>query len=294
MADYVITCGSTADMERSFFEERGIPFVCFHYEIDGKEYPDDLGKTMPIEEFYRKIAAGAQPTTAQVNADEYEAAFRPILESGKDVLHIELSSGISGSINSALVAKSQLEEEYPDRKVCVVDSLGASSGYGMLVMLADDRRKTGSSLEDTVTWIEKNRLNVHHWFFSSDLTSFIRGGRISKTAGLFGTALGICPLMNVDRNGKLIPRDKYRGKKKVIREIVERMKVHAEDGVNYSGKCCISQSACYEDARAVADLVEQTFPNLDGPVEIHSIGTVIGSHTGPGTVALFFIGDERE
>lgn len=293
MGEFAVTCCSTADMDREFFEKREIPFACFHYRMDGEEYPDDLGKTMSMEEFYGRIAAGAQPTTAQVNAEEYEELFRPVLESGRDVLHLTLSGGISGSINSALVAKAQLEEEFPERRIVVLDSLGASSGYGLLVEAADDMRRSGAGLEETARWVEENRLTVHHWFFSSDLTSFIRGGRISRTAGLFGTALGICPLMNMDGEGKLVPREKYRGKKRVIREMVEKMKLHARNGADYSGRCFLSHSACPEDARAVADLVEEAFPRLDGPVQIRSIGTVIGSHTGPGTVALFFFGDER-
>lgn len=150
MGEFVITCCSTADMDRNFFEEREIPFACFHCLMDGKEYQDDLGKSMAPEEFYRRIAAGAQPTTAQVNVKEYEDLFRPALEQGKDVLHIALSGGISGAVNSARLAKEQLEEEFPERRILVVDSLGASSGYGLLVMLADDMRKKGAGLEETV------------------------------------------------------------------------------------------------------------------------------------------------
>ena len=134
---------------------------------------------------------------------------------------------------------------------------------------------------------------MHHWFFSSDLTFFVKGGRVSKTAGAIGGLLGICPLLNVDYEGRLIPREKIRPKKKVITRIAEMMKEHAQGGTGYSGKCYISQSACYEDARAVADLVEAAFPALNGKVEINHIGTTIGSHTGPGTVALFFWGDKR-
>lgn len=141
--------------------------------------------------------------------------------------------------------------------------------------------------------MEAHKLNLHHWFFSTDLTSFIRGGRVSKVSGFVGQTLNICPLLNVNDEGKLIPRQKYRGKKQVIRAIVDRMEEHAEGGLQYSGKCFISQSACEEDARRVADMIEERFPNLDGKVMINSIGTVIGSHTGPGTVALFFWGDTR-
>ena len=245
------------------------------------------------EAFYQKISDGACPVTSQINAEEYRELFEPILKSGRDVLHMTLSSGISGSINSANVAKQQLEEAYPDRKVIVIDSLGASSGYGLLVTQAVENQKAGLSLMENADWIEQNRLYLHHWFFSTDLTSYIRGGRISRTAGFVGKALNICPLLNMDSEGRLIPRSKCRGKKQVIREIVKRMEEHARDGLAYSGKCYISQSACRADAEEVARLVKERFPKLDGEVQINDIGTVIGSHTGPGTVALFFWGDER-
>lgn len=293
MSEYKITCCSAADMPAAYFEERKIPYVCFHYRMDGVEYPDDLGKTMPFAEFYDRISKGAEPTTAQVNAQQYMDFFEPILKEGKDILHFTLSGGISGSVNSANIAKTQLEEKYPDRKVIVIDSLAASSGFGMLVDAALDKQEEGLSLEENAAWAEENKNRLHHWFFSTDLTSFIRGGRISKVSGFVGQALNICPLMNVNSEGKLIPRNKYRGKKQVIREMVKRMEEHAQGGLSYNGKCFMSCSACEEDARKVADIIEEKFPNLNGKVVINSIGTVIGSHTGPGTVALFFWGDER-
>lgn len=293
MSEYQITCCSTADMPAQYFEEKKIPFVCFNFLMDGVQYPDDLGKSMPFEDFYKKISNGAEPTTAQVNTQQYMELFEPILQKGLDILHLTLSSGISGSINSANIAKVQMEEKYPDRKVMVIDSLAASSGYGMLVDMALTKQQEGLSLEENASWLEENRNKLHHWFFSTDLTSFIRGGRISKVSGFVGQALNICPLMNVNSEGKLIPRSKYRGKKQVIREMVKRMEEHAKGGKAYSGKCFISCSACEEEARKVADMIEEKFPNLDGKVLINSIGTVIGAHTGPGTVALFFWGDER-
>lgn len=293
MSEYQITCCSTADMPAQYFEEKKIPFVCFNFLMDGVQYPDVLGKSMPFKEFYKKIADGAEPTTAQVNTQQYMELFEPILQKGLDILHLTLSSGISGSINSANIAKVQMEEKYPGRKVRIIDSLSASSGYGMLVDMALTKQQEGLSLEENASWLEENRNKLHHWFFSTDLTSFIRGGRISKVSGFVGQALNICPLMNVNSEGKLIPRSKYRGKKQVIREMVKRMEEHAKGGTAYSGKCFISCSACEEDARKVADMIEEKFPNLDGKVLINSIGTVIGAHTGPGTVALFFWGDER-
>ncbi len=293
MPDYLITCCSTADLPHEYFQEREIPYVCFHYTMDGKEYPDDLGQTMSFEEFYRRISAGAMPTTSQVNVGQYINFFTPYLESGKDILHISLSSGLSGSYNSALLARDELVKMYPDRKIVIIDSLGASSGYGWLVDSAADIRDNGSSLEQVRASIEANKLNVHHWFFSTDLTHYKRGGRLSPTSAFMGALLHICPLMNLNDEGKLIPRLKVRGKNHVIDEIVHRMELHAANGLDYSGKCFISNSACYEDAQKVADLVETKFRKLSRPVMINSVGTAIGSHTGPGTVALFFFGDRR-
>ena len=186
-----------------------------------------------------------------------------------------------------------LRERYPERKIFIIDSLAASSGYGLLMDAAAKQRDKGMSAEELAEWIEENRLRVHHWFFSSDLTFFVRGGRISKASGVFGGILEICPLMNVDYLGRLIPRFKIRTKKKVIREIEKKMEEYADGRLDYSGKFFISQSACYEDARAVADQIESRFPKLNGKVVINSIGNLIGAHTGPGTVALFFWGDER-
>lgn len=293
MSDYVLSCCSTADLTKAHFEERDISYICFHYEMDGKQYSDDLGQTMPFDVFYRKMAEGADTRTSQINADEFESYFEGFLKQGKDILHVCLSSGITGVMNSALIAKEELSERYPDRKILIVDSLGASSGYGLLMDRLADLRDEGKTLEEVYQWAEENKLKVHHWFFSTDLTFYVKGGRISKASGFFGGVLNICPLLNMDNNGKLIPRYKIRTKKKVIRAIVDKMEEYAEGGLDYCRKCYISQSDCYEDAREVADLVEARFPKLDGKVEIYSIGTTIGSHTGPGTVALFFWGSER-
>lgn len=293
MSEYVLTCCSTADMPREFFETRNIPFTCFHYTLDGKEYDDDLGLSISFKDFYARIAAGAEPTTSQVNSEQYAAMFEEFLKDGKDVIHVTLSSGISGSYNSACIARDLMAEKYPDRKIYIVDSLAASSGYGLLIDMAADVRDSGATIDELRDWIEKNKLNIHHWFFSTDLTSYYRGGRISKTSMVFGTMLNICPLLNVDNEGRLIPRSKYRGKARVSREIVQRMVEHAKDGTQYSGKCFMCNSDCYDDARKIADMIEKTFPNLKEPVKINSIGTVIGSHTGPGTIAVFFEGDTR-
>lgn len=293
MSKFILSCCSTADLSKAHFQQRDIHYICFHFSLDGVEYADDLGESIPFDEFYKKMAEGADTQTSQVNMAEFVDYFTPFLEAGNDILHVCLSSGLSGVINSAMLAKTELEEKYPDRKIYIVDSLGASSGYGLLMDQLADLRDQGMGLEAIYQWIEANKLRLHHWFFSTDLTFYVKGGRISKTSGAVGTMLGICPLLNMDKEGHLVPRYKIRTKKKVITAIVDQMEAHADKGLSYNGKCFISHSGCYEDARKVADLIESKFPALNGRVIINFVGTTIGSHTGPGTVALFFWGDPR-
>lgn len=293
MNKYILSCCSTADLTKEHFTKRNIHYICFHYELDGKQYEDDLGMTMAFPDFYQAMADGAQTKTSQVNAEEFEEYFEGFLKEGFDILHLCLSSGLSGVFNSANIAKNTLLEKYPERNMIIIDSLAASSGYGLLMDKAADLRDAGMSMEDLATWLEENKRRVNHWFFSTDLSFYIKGGRISKTAGTIGNILNICPLLNVDDAGKLVPRLKFRGKRKVIQGIVTKMEENADNGLSYSDKCYLSHSACLEDAEAVAALIIQKFPHLNGNVEINDIGTTIGSHTGPGTVALFFWGKER-
>lgn len=294
MSEYILSCCSTADLSEEHMKARNISYACFHYFLDGKPYSDDLGKSMPFDRFYQAMVDGAETRTSQLNPEEYVEYFTPFLEAGKDVFHATLSSGISGTYGSACIARDMLKERYPDRKVIIVDSLAASSGYGLFMDKLADLRDEGMDIGSLQKWAEENRLYLHHWFFSTDLTFYIKGGRVSKVSGFVGTVLNICPLLNVNDEGKLIPRFKIRTKKKVIEAIVSKMETYAKDGLDYSGKCYISNSACMEDAKAVAELVEKKFQKLNGKVEINSIGTTIGSHTGPGTVALFFWGSKRE
>ena len=294
MANYVLSCCSTADLTKEHFENRDIHYICFHYKLDGVDYPDDLGQTIQFEDFYKKMDEGAETSTSQVNVSEYVEYFYQFLEEGKDIIHVSLSSGISGTYNSAVNAALIARERYPERKIYIVDSLGASSGYGLLMDKLADLRDSGMGIDEVHDWAEEHKLELNHWFFSTDLKFYIKGGRISKTAGTIGTILGICPLLNMDNEGRLIPRAKIRSKRKVIQEIVKRMEENADDGLDYSGKCYISQSACMDAAEEVAKLVEERFPKLCGKVEINYVGTTIGSHTGPGTVALFFWGKKRE
>ncbi len=294
MNNYVLSTCSTLDLSAEYVKKRNIEYIKFVYLTDGKENFDDLGQTISFSDFYQMMRDGVDTKTSQPNVDDYKIYFEKLLSEGKDVIHLNLSSGLSGAQTSAKIAREELLEKYPDRKLYVVDSLGASAGMGLLVDKMADLRDEGMSIDDLYKWTEENKLKLHHWFFSTDLTFYIKGGRVSKVAGWFGTILKICPLLNMDYNGKLIPRQKVKGKAGVIKEIVKKMEENALNGLDYSEKCFISHADCYEDAKSVAELVEAKFPKLNGKVEISSIGTTIGSHTGPGTVALFFFGSERK
>ncbi len=290
---YILSCCSTVDLTKEHLEKINVPYACFHYNLDGVEYPDDLGQTISFDEFYSRLKNGSDSKTSQISVGEYEEYFTKLLSTGKDVLHVTLSTGVSGSYRSACTAADMLREQFPDQKLYVIDSLAASSGYGLLIDEAAKKRDEGLTIDELRDWVEENKLRLHHWFFSTDLTFFVKGGRVSKISGAIGGVFEICPLLNVSNEGRLIPRAKIRTKKRVIPEIVNKMIEHADNGKDYTGKVYISNSDCLEDAQAVASLIDENFKKKDGDVLINSIGTVIGSHAGPGTVALFFWGDKR-
>ena len=294
MQEYILSCCTAADLSAERFKELGLETLGFHYTLNGVERVDDAWQSLSSDEFYKTLRGGADTSTAQINIAEYLNYFGRFLAQGKDVVHVCLSSGISGTYNSARNAAAIAAEQYPDRHVYVVDSLCASSGFGFLMDAMARKRDEGLSAPELVRWAEENKKKVQHWFFSTDLSYYVRGGRVSKTAGVFGGVFHICPLLHVDEGGHLKPQSKVRGKERVIREIVKRMQKFARDGLDYDGKCFLCHADCIQDARAVADLVVESFPKLDGKPEIFDIGATIGSHTGPETVALFFWGEERK
>lgn len=293
MRNFEISACSTMDLSLEHVKERDIKFVNFKYYINDEEHSDDMFKTMSAEEFYNIMATGVETRTSQVNVESYLELFREVLGEGKDLLHLVFSSGLSGSYNSAKIAAEEVRAEFPDRKLILVDTLAASSGFGLFVDMVADLRDKGKTIEEAEAWALKNRLNVHHWFSTTDLSAFVRGGRISKAAGWFGTILKICPVLNVSNEGKLTPREKIRGKNPALKRLVEKMEENAYNGLDYNGRCYISNSACMEDAEFVKNMIEERFANLKGKVQIYSIGATIGSHTGRGTTALFFMGKER-
>lgn len=293
MSTFTLSCCSTADLTKEHFKARNIKYVCFHFELDGKDYFDDLGESVPPAKLYKEMVNGATTKTSMVSVGEYKDFFEESLKNGLDILHLTLSSGISGTYTAAVIAADELRELYPDRKIYIVDSLAASSGYGLLMDKAADLRDEGKSIDEVHEWVLNNRLKLHHWFFSTDLTFYIKGGRVTKTAGLVGQVLKICPLLNVSNEGKLIPREKVQSKKRVIKRTFEKMLQFAQDGDDYNQKVYICHSECIDDAKALATLIEEHYPKMNGEVEIYNVGATIGSHTGPGTVALFFWGQER-
>ena len=292
MPGYVISCSSTVDLTREWLEGRDIKYVYFNYELGGTSCKDDFGVTNPPSQLYAKMLAGQDCKTSQVSTGDYIDLWRPYLEQGLDVLHPTLSSGISGTYNSACAARDVLAAEFPERKVYVIDSLAASSGYGLLMDALADKRDEGLSIDELHDWCEEHKLELQHWFFSSDLTFFVRGGRISRVAGHFGGLLHICPVMNVASDGSLAVIEKIRTKGRAIRRVVDMMHETVRDGKDYTGKVFISMSECPDDAQAVADLIRAEFPRIEG-IYTFGIGATIGVHTGPGTVATFWWGKKR-
>lgn len=293
MEKFIISCCSAADLSKKHFNKRRIQYLCFPFRLGEQDYLDDLGETIYPEELYCHMLSGEKAVTNPIPIDTYKAFFEKYLKEEKDILHISLSSGLSISYENACKARDSLLVHYPERKIYIVDSLCASSGYGLLVDTLADLRDTGMTIDELFRWAEEKKTRLHHWFFSSDLSFYISGGRISRAAGIAGTVMGICPLLYMSRQGRLVTYENIHSKKTVIKKIVDEMALHAMNGLDYAGKCYLCHSVCIEDARTVAALVEKTFVNLNGKVQIFPIGVTIGSHTGPGTVALFFFGNER-
>ena len=250
---FAVSCCSSADLPLEQLKENNISYVPMHYSLDGESCLDRLETREPMADFYKKMSEGAVTATSQVNIEEYKAYFESFLAEGQDILHICLSSGITGTYNSALIAKEDLLEKYPDAKIILVDSLCASCGYGILALRAAKMRNEGFSIEETAEYTEKLKHSIQQWFLTSDLTYFVRGGRLSAVSGWFGTVLKICPLLEVDGEGKLTPREKCRGKQKAILACVEKMKLLAKNGTKYDGECYIANADCYDDAKTLAD-----------------------------------------
>lgn len=290
---FILSCESTVDLPYEYVSRRGISVLFYSYCVKGQEYPDDMGRDAEaLPRFYRFLEEGEIPSTSQINEFRYEEYFEELLQRG-NLLHIAFGSGMTPSVTNAKGAAELLRERYPERKIIVIDSLCSSSGYGMLVDTAADMRDRGCSMEEIEQWVMENRKKVHHQFFSTDLKYYRRSGRMSGSAAALGAILSICPIMRLDDGGHIIAYDKVRGKRNAIETTIRTMEEHAQGGIGYSDKCWVCHSNCLEEAEQTKAALEEHFPSIKGEIRIFNIGTIIASHCGPGTVAVFFFGDER-
>lgn len=290
MSDYVVTCSSTADLSSDYAKKRDLAVLPYQFFIDGEEYYDDDGKSIPTHTFYEKVRAGSIPTTSMVNTERYTAFFTPFLEQSKDILHIEFSSGLSGSYHNALLTVEQLKKDFPGRKIEIVDSLSAARGYGCLMYHILNMRDAGATLEETRDYAENLKLKITHWFAVDSLEHLRRGGRVSRASAFLGTMLNIKPVLAFNNEGKIIPIEKIRGRKKSLVDMVEKIE---QDIDNPDGQMIfVGHADAYEDAVFVSDLIKERFPTIAG-TDIYYIGPVIGAHAGPSTIAIHYIGTHR-
>jgi len=287
MRDYIITVNSTVDTGKEWLKERNVPVIPLKYTIDGQEYTDMYG--LSDKEFFQKLREDKMSVTSQINPEEAKEMLEPYVKEGKDVLHLAFSSALSGTCNSMKIAAEELQEEYPEAKVIVVDTLCACMGEAMLLYYALKQKEAGKAIEEVAQWAEENKLHVCHNVTVDDLFHLHRGGRVSKTAAVLGTMVKVKPIIHMDDNGALQVIGKERGRKKSLHKIVD-MAVERSEGWD-NEIIMITHGDCLEDAEYVAKLVREKMGVEN--VLIHNIGTVIGSHTGPGVVATFCMGNKR-
>lgn len=287
MKEFIITADSTVDMPKEYLEEKNIPILPLSYIIDGETYADGTG--LSHKEFFDRIRNGAMPTTSQVNPDQAREKFEAIVKEGKEILHLAFSSGLSGSYNSARIAAEELKEEYEDAKIVVIDTLCASMGQGLLLYKAVEMKEAGKSLDEIAEWVEANKLHVCHEVTVDDLFHLHRGGRVSKTSAVVGSMMKIKPIINLNNEGKLAVIGKERGRKKSLLALLDRMEREMKGWDN--DVVTIMHGDCIEDAEYVKEQIKERF-GIE-KVIINGIGTVIGSHTGPGVIVICFFGDKE-
>ncbi len=287
--NFIISTESTADLPEEYVRNAGICVTHLSFEINGKSYPDAQGNVLDLRDFYQMMREGATPKTSQITPEQWRETFTRYLRQGLDILHVGFSSGLSGTVHSAKITAEQLSQEFPDRRIMVVDTYAASLGEGLAVHLAVEKKKTGASLEETAAYLESKLQNICHYFTVDDLKYLHRGGRVSKSATIVGSILGIKPLLHVNEKGELIPVSKVRGRRSSLDWLVDRMEIKAKGIQNNT--VFISHGDAIEDAQYVADAIRSRMEIKD--FVLSPIGPVIGSHAGPGTIALFFLGGSR-
>lgn len=287
---YRITTDSTCDLPREFYAERGIVCIPLSFRLDGLEFTEGAQGAPSASEFYNQLREGKSSTTMQINSFEFVQAIEPLLKQGNDVLHIAFSSGLSGTYESCERGAADLRERYPDRKILVIDTLSASMGEGLLTYYADENLKAGLTIEDNAAWIESHKLQLCHWFTVNDLMHLHRGGRVSKASAIVGSLLNIKPVLHVDNEGHLKLVSKCRGRAASLDALVQKLKETAHADIAEQ-MVFISHGDCLEDAEKLADKLRREAGVTK--IQIHYVGAVIGTHSGPGTIALFFLGSER-
>lgn len=293
MTDYILSSESTIDLDPEFVRELDVSILNANYELNGQTYIDDFGQSLDMKEFYDNMRDGASPTTSRINTNEYIDYFRPILEEGKDIIHLCLSSGMSSQFDSLQMAFEQLKEEFPDRKMYAVDSVMASAGFGMLTSKLAQLKKEGMDIDSLYNWAEDNKRHIISYTSNENLEYVARGGRISKTAASIGGMLHISPLIEVDNTGHMIVTSKIRTRKKLLKTIVDKMEVNAIDGLEYNDQIHISHGDNIEMVEEIIELIKERFKNLDHEIKVSNIGPTIGSHIGPGAISVFYWGKER-
>lgn len=290
MSEYVIMTDSCCDLPGDLAAELELEVLPLRLELKGREYRNYLdGREIGFKAFYDQVRAGEMPVTSAVNVGEFEEAMRPILETGRDILCLCFSSALSTTYQSACIAAKGLSEEFPERTVRVLDTRCASMGQGLLVWLCAQEKRRGLSLIELTDYVETTKGWICHWFTVDDLNHLKRGGRVSAAAALFGTMLSVKPVLHVDGEGRLIPMEKCRGRKASLLALVDHMEKTAMDPAGQT--VFLSHGDCLEDANFVAEEIRRRFGTKD--IRISYVGPVIGSHTGAGVVALFFLGRER-
>lgn len=285
----ILFTDSCCDLPISFVNENNIQVMPIIVNINGEDIPDDLGKSISHKDFYSLIRNGKLPKTSQVNVDTFERNFKKYVREGYSIIYIGFSSALSGCVNSARLAKEIIDEEIKDADITIVDTKSASMGLGLLVYYAANMLKEGKSKEDIVNWLENNKLKVNHWFTVDDLNHLKRGGRVSSTVAIVGTMLSIKPIMHVDNEGRLIPISKVKGRKKAIKVLCDKLKEKILDSENQT--VFISHGDCIQEAENLKGLILSEVKVKE--IIINNIGPAVGSHSGPGTLALFFIGNSR-
>ena len=291
---FILSCESAVDLPYSYISGRDISVIFYTYSINGELFTDNMQQDEHnLKDFYEKLDGGVIARTSQINEYKYYDYFDKLLETN-DVLHICMGTGMSPSYYNALMAKQLLINKYPERKFVILDSLCSSGGYGLLVDICADMKDKDKSIDEILNWVMSNRNKIHHYFFSTNIKFFKRSGRVNGPTAFISSTLGICPLMRLNSKGQIISYSKCVGVRRTVRYLFEEVCHHCKNGLDYNDKIIIYHSNSIHAALDLKRMLEEKFINIKGKIIVTQIGNIIGSHCGPGTVGVSFLGSERE